>query len=235
MAQVGVKQPDAGYRQEEEQALEALLTYRKPRQKRGLRKFERILDSANTLIAERGVHNFSLYDIADHADVASGSVYHFFPNIEAVFVALVERYDREFKRIVSENVAPDQVVNWSDVLWHHIEKSRHYINSNEQVLILIIGPGQTWQTKQVDTVGDSAIARAMFRNISDYFDLPEEPDTEELLHLSIRILESIWQLSYQRHGRVTREMQLETFRAMCAYLELYWPKYLPRRNTESTS
>ena len=119
-----------------------------------------ILHSANELIAQKGVHNFSLYDIADHAGVASGSVYHFFPNMESVFAALVERYDREFERIVSENIAPEHVNTWGDVLWHHIEKSREYIN-----------------------------------------------------------------------GMVTMEMQQETYRAMCAYLELYWPKYLPRRSS----
>lgn len=225
-------QSKSGYLPEDEEALNLVLTYRKPRQKRGLKKFETILDSANELIDQKGVHNFSLYDVADHAGVASGSVYHFFPNMEAVFAALVERYDREFERIVSENIPPEQVESWGDVLWHHIEKSRHYINENDQVMILILGPGQTWQTKQVDTVGDTAIARAMFRNIDEYFSIPDSPDPAELLHLAIRILESIWQLSYQRHGRVTREMQEETYRAMCAYLELYWPKYLPRKTPE---
>lgn len=80
--------------------------------------------------------------------------------MESVFAALVERYDREFEYIVSENIAPEQVNTWGDVLWHHIEKSREYIN-----------------------------------------------------------------------GKVTMEMQLETYRAMCAYLELYWPKCLPRRSS----
>ena len=221
-----------GHLPEDEAALELVLTYRKPRQKRGLKKFESILDSANVLIEQKGVHNFSLYDVADHAGVASGSVYHFFPNMEAVFVALVERYDRDFEQIVSENIPPEQVETWGDILWHHIEKSRNYINNNQQVMILILGPGQTWQTRQVDTVGDTAIARAMRRNISDYFAIPEFPEPAELLHLAIRILESIWQLSYQRHGRVTMEMQKETYRAMCAYLELYWPKYLAQKEPE---
>ena len=70
--------------------------------------------------------------------------------------------------------------------------------------------------RQVDTIGDTAISRAMLRNISDYFVIPVAPDPAELLHLAIRILESIWQLSNQRHGMVTMEMQQETYRAMCA-------------------
>ena len=69
----------------------------------------------------------------------------------------------------------------------------------------------------------------MRRNIEQYFELPRDPNPPELLLFAIQILESFWQLSYQRHGRVTREFQQETHRAMCAYLELYWPRYLPRK------
>ena len=210
------------------------LPYRKPRQKRGKKKFESILRAANHLIELKGVHNFGLYDIAEHAGVATGSVYHFFPNIEAVFAALVEHYNYEFAKIASENIPPNEVESWSDVIWHRIEKSREYMNSNKQVLIVILGPGQTWQTRLVDTVGNTANARTLWKNLTEYFEIPKLPDPVELLHLAIKITESIWQLSYQRHGRVTEEMQQETYRAICAYLELYWPKYLPCKHLIST-
>ena len=229
MVKKTTKQQSKEFHPEEEAALESLVTYRMPIQQRGLRKFEAIVDSANELIALKGIHNFSLYDIAERAGVATGSVYHFFPNIEAVFGALVERYDRDFAEIVSEDIPPESVKTWGDIIWNHIEKSREYINQNKQILIMILGPGQTWQTRQVDTVGNTAIARAMQKNIELYFDVPIDPKPAELLHLAIRILESFWQLSYQRHGKVNDEFQQETYRAMCAYLELYWPKYMPRK------
>ena len=221
------------YLPEQEDQLSELITFRRPRQKRGVKKFETILDTAHELIISNGVEHFSLYDIAESADMAVGSVYHFFPNIESVFAALVERYDKDFWVIVSEPISGEKINGWADLIWLQIEKSRLYINKQEQVLIMMLGPGQTWQTRQVDTVGDTAIAEAMRQNIQQYFDLPEAPDPAELLHLAIRILESFWQLSYQRHGKVTKEIQEETFRAMCAYLGLYWPKHLPRKNPES--
>jgi AcrR family transcriptional regulator len=229
------KEQKSRHAREQEQDLTALISFRRPKQERGIKKFEAILDGADKLILSQGIHNFSLYDIAENASVAVGSVYHFFPSIEAVFAALVERYDREFTVIVSENIPHDEVDSWADIIWHHIEKSRQYINTHEQVLIMILGPGQTWQTRLVDTVGDTAIARAMLTNITEFFDIPDSPDPAELLHYAIRILESIWQLSYQRHGQVTEEMQNETYRAMCAYLELYWPRFIQRKNQTSSA
>ena len=221
------------YLPEQENQLSEVITFRRPRQERGVKKFETILDTAHEFIISRGVEHFSLYDIAESADMAVGSVYHFFPNIESVFAALVERYDRDFWAIVSEPISGQKINCWEDLIWLQIEKSRNYINKQEQVLIMMLGPGQTWQTRQVDTVGDTAIAEAMRQNIEQYFDLPEAPDPAELLHLSIRILESFWQLSYQRHGKVTKEFQEETFRAMCAYLGLYWPRHLSRKGPKS--
>lgn len=230
MTEKAVKKSKMQFLSAQELQLTDLITFRRPRQERGVRKFESILDTAHELIISKGVKNFSLYDIAEHADIAVGSIYHFFPNIEAVFAALVERYDQSFWEIVSEHLPPETVECWGDIIWHHIEKSRQYINEHEQILIMILGPGQTWQTRQVDTAGDTAIARAMWNNINEYYDIPTSPDPAELLHLAIRILESFWQLSYQRHGKVTKEMQQETYRAICSFLELYWPKYLQRKD-----
>ena len=67
------------YAREQEQELAALISYRRPKQERGVKKFEAILDSADKLILSHGIHKFSLYDIAENASVAVGSVYHFFP------------------------------------------------------------------------------------------------------------------------------------------------------------
>ena len=102
--------------------------YRRPSQTRGEAKFEKLLDAAHTLIEEKGVEEFSLADVARKAGVATGSAYHFFPNVEAIFIALVERYDREFVKIVSKPIEVTGVETWQDVLETHFEGARKFIN-----------------------------------------------------------------------------------------------------------
>ena len=212
----------------ESEATEPTSAYRRPSQARGEAKFEQLLDAVHTLIEERGIDNFSLTDVAKKADVATGSAYHFFPNLEAAFIALVERFDQAFADIVHAPIPFNAAASWQDILAIHFEKSREYINANPPALILIIGPGRSWQTKQADTIGNSAIAEAMAESFSQHFVLPEDPPTLELLALGIRILEGLWELSVQRHGHVTAAFSQETIRAVSAYLRLYWPEYLPR-------
>ena len=201
--------------------------YRKPTQSRGITKFEQILDAAHKLIEEQPEREISLYDVADEAGVATGSVYHFFPNIEAIFIALVERYDKMFADLIRDTDAPLDA-NWQQILVEHTERSREFINARPPALLLIIGPLRTWKSKQVDTIGDAAIARAMVANYRKTLTLPNEPVPEVILHHAIRMLEGFWELSFQQHGHVTEEMSRETNRAMIAYLRLYWPEYLPR-------
>jgi AcrR family transcriptional regulator len=207
------------------------LYYRRPTQARGIEKFEKILDATHALLESRGIDAFSLYDVAKHAKVAAGSVYHFFPNLEAAFIALVERYDQRFAEICSRPIPAGEIDTWEDILLRHFENSRKFINDHPPAMVLIIGPGRTWASKQVDTLGDTRIAQAMLSSFEQHFLLPESPRPDVLLHYTIRMLEGFWELSYQQHGYVTDELSLETNRAAIAYLGLYWPRYLPRVDT----
>lgn len=66
-------------------------TRRIPKQKRSREKVEKILDCAAELMAENGADNVSTHAVASRAGIAVGSLYQFFPNIEMVKIALVER------------------------------------------------------------------------------------------------------------------------------------------------
>jgi len=202
------------------------LLYRRPSQARGIAKFNQILDAAHAIIDEQGVNGFSLYDIAERAAVAPGSVYHFFPNLTAVFGALVERYDETFARLVSEPLLAPERESWETILITQTERSRRFINAHRPAMLLILGPGQSWQSRLIDTVGDTHNAHAMIATIRESFVVPDRPDPAELMHNAIRCLESLWQLSFQRHGEVTDEMAEETNKVMIAYLSLYWPKHM---------
>jgi AcrR family transcriptional regulator len=200
--------------------------YRKPKQARGIVKFEMILDAANALIEVHQSPDISLYDVAKAAGVATGSVYHFFPTIESVFIALVQRYDQLFADLIRDIDPQEGDTGWQDLLVRHTERSCEFINSSPPALMLIIGPLRTWQSRLVDTAGDTRIAQAMIESYERHFVLPEHPQPEIILHHAIRILESLWELSYQQHGFVTEEMSRETNQAMIAYLGLYWPRFL---------
>jgi AcrR family transcriptional regulator len=85
----------------------AALLRRVPRQDRGQRRVDRILDAAAEVIAEGGVDAATTNAIAARARTSVGSLYQFFPNKEAIVQALGARYAAAFERVKDRSMALD--------------------------------------------------------------------------------------------------------------------------------
>ena len=72
---------------------------RTPRQARGQRRVDGILDAAESVIAEVGATDASINEIARRAGASVGSIYHFFPTKDAIVAALAERYAVGLQRV----------------------------------------------------------------------------------------------------------------------------------------
>lgn len=75
---------------------------RAPQQERGQRRVEQILDAAEAVFSEIGVDATSMQAIADRAGASVGSLYHFFPNKDALVEALGMRYADRVSRTNEE-------------------------------------------------------------------------------------------------------------------------------------
>ena len=80
---------------------------RKPRQSRGQRRVDLLLDAAAEVIAEHGLDAATAEAIAQRAHTAKGSLYQFFPNREAVVAALAMRFADELRSIHERAFATD--------------------------------------------------------------------------------------------------------------------------------
>ena len=67
---------------------------REPRQERGQRRVNQILDAAAALIAEVEPEGVTVQALAARAGASKGSMYHFFADRESVFLALADRHVR---------------------------------------------------------------------------------------------------------------------------------------------
>jgi AcrR family transcriptional regulator len=64
-----------------------------PTQQRSRERFERILQSAAQVMAEKGSEAFRMSDIVERTGVAFGSLYQYFPDKTAIIGTLAERYN----------------------------------------------------------------------------------------------------------------------------------------------
>lgn len=74
---------------------------RVPLQARGQRRVDAILDAAAAVIRESGVGGLTVHGVAERAGTSIGSMYHFFPDLEAVIGALIDRRLQGFEPVLS--------------------------------------------------------------------------------------------------------------------------------------
>ncbi|MGI4856144.1 MAG: TetR/AcrR family transcriptional regulator [Janthinobacterium lividum] len=75
---------------------------RAPRQARGKARVETILDATAALIVEKGLGGVTMHGVAKHASTPVGSMYHFFPDRDALLEALHERHTASMAEIGRE-------------------------------------------------------------------------------------------------------------------------------------
>lgn len=82
-----------------------LPTRRKPSQSRSQEKVERILKATRELLVESGGSasaNLTTHQIAKRAGIAVGSLYQYFPNIEAVFYEIYDGFAQQAREVLNE-------------------------------------------------------------------------------------------------------------------------------------
>lgn len=201
---------------------------RRPRQKRGVERYEAILDAAHALLAERPMAKVSLYDVARRVGCAPATVYHLFPSTNALFLALAERYARHWEEIVEREEDPRAIETWHDVLRGKFVAARAFYNANPQAMEVYLGLGTTRDIRARDRDLNRQLGAEAAATIRRQFRLPEGEYLDEKFANAIEISDAFWSLSYARHGRITDELAEEALIAVFSYLQNFVPNHLPR-------
>ncbi len=81
------------------------IRWKTPIQQRSRDRFDRILNVSGQLLDDGGMNNLTMEKVAQGAETSIGSVYHFFPDREALIAALVSERSEEMLRMFSVSPA----------------------------------------------------------------------------------------------------------------------------------
>lgn len=96
---------------------------RTPVQKRGQQRVDAILDAAEAVFSEMGVEAGTTNAIAERAGASVGSLYHFFPNKEAILLALSARYAQSMQDLLLRELHMEEPSLPLDVLFSQMIRS----------------------------------------------------------------------------------------------------------------
>jgi AcrR family transcriptional regulator len=209
--------------------IERQIVLRRPLRTRGLRRVETLLDATERLLSRSRGDDLSLANIAAEAGVPLPSVYHFFPNRNAILVALAGRYHRELASFANEPLDPEPD-SWQETVRLRQQKGAAYLNAHPAALRLFMGAGVSVEVRTLDLRGNATLASRRAADMRERFECAGLTDLERWLAVSIGLMDGIWAVSYAEHGRITDDYVVESTRAAVAYLRCYLPEHLPHRS-----
>ncbi|MDU8500272.1 TetR/AcrR family transcriptional regulator [Pseudomonas syringae] len=131
------------------------LPQRMPQQARGRQRYERILDACASLIVANGLAGLKMSDIGKECDTAIGSLYHFFPNKDAVLNALRARILEDFIAILREinSVDPSQwsALSTSKFVHRLVMPLVYYVADHPECLIISDNAEHVEISKKINT------------------------------------------------------------------------------------
>lgn len=113
---------------------------RVPRQPRGRRRVDALLDAAAVEIGEAGYEAATMCSIATRAGASIGSLYQFFPNKVAVVQALRQRYCDEFELMWTPLVSEAKQGSLEELVIRLVDSTVAFVERHPAFLALLDAP-----------------------------------------------------------------------------------------------
>lgn len=196
-------------------------------QARGRKRREALLAAARLLLGERDSGQITLADVAARADVPKSSTYHFYADVLELFVELVSILDSELQQSIAKPVG--RVESWEEVIGIVLDRAAIFFEDNPAAQQLMLSSQSPAAIKRYSRSADIDTGRLVENLIDEQFVLPDIPNRSRIFFYAIEAADLMFGLSLFERGTLLREMVDEGKRMSCAYLALYIPRHLPRR------
>lgn len=189
---------------------------------------QKLLAATKELSASRPIAEISLADVCETAGIPRASAYHFFPNVEAIFLALRFLNAMEiFKKL--QDVDASKYTRWQAYITAMVETGVEVIQADPTVARLI------YETNTPDFEGndfgseiEKEISQMIYDNLAQHYKMPAKENVQKQLLVGYGIVNGIFILAYRSEKEITNAYRQEAITALIAYLRCYLPETLPR-------
>ena len=209
-------------------------TPRKPRA-RSQGRIDTILDAARTLLTAQGVASLSIYSVAEHAQIPPSSVYHFFAGVPALLEALTGDVHAAFRACLQAPIEHEALSGWRDLSRVIEQRMLAIYNEDAAARQLILAQHGLTEVTRADRQHDLELGQLMHALFMKHFELPVLPQDVDVFALAMELGDRVYARSIQLHERITPRMAEESMRVVDAYLGLYLPPFLPKRESPAVN
>ena len=198
-------------------------------------RIDSILDAARTLLAVEGVASLSIYSVAERAQIPPSSVYHFFAGVPALLQALTGDVHAAFRACLQAPIDHQALGSWRDLSRIVEQRMLTIYNEDAAARQLILAQHGLTEVTQADRQHDLELGQLMHALFMRHFELPVLPQDVDVFTLARELGDRVYARSIQLHEHITPRMAEESMRVVDAYLGLYLPPFLPKRESPSNT
>lgn len=198
-------------------------------------RIDSILDAARTLLAVEGVASLSIYSVAERAQIPPSSVYHFFAGVPALLQALTGDVHAAFRACLQAPIDHQALGSWRDLSRIVEQRMLTIYNEDAAARQLILAQHGLTEVTQADRQHDLELGQLMHVLFMRHFELPVLPQDVDVFTLAMELGDRVYARSIQLHEHITPRMAEESMRVVDAYLGLYLPPFLPKRESPSNT
>lgn len=188
-----------------------------------------ILTAARELLVSEGVDSLSIYSVAERAEIPPSSVYHFFASVPALLEALTADVHAAFRATLLEPVEHDALRDWRDLSRVLEMRMLAIYNNDAAARQLILAQHGLAEVNQADRQHDTELGQLLQATFDRHFHLPALPEDMDVFALAMELSDRVYARSMQLHEQITPRMAEEALRVFDAYLGLYLPPCMARR------
>lgn len=196
--------------------------------KQGRARRTQLLNAAKELLLERASEDVSLADVCERAGIPRASAYHFFSNIQAVFLGLRVLHAESLLE-AAQQLDAQEFDRWGDYFCALIDTGAQVMHRDVAAAKLIYGHvGDPASGRRLGQALDARLAQLALSGMTRRFQLPPWDQQEQVFAVGFTLVDSLLRLSWRQHGDITPWMTDEAKRAAISYLRNYVPEHLPR-------
>ncbi|XRQ06646.1 TetR/AcrR family transcriptional regulator [Actinomadura welshii] len=130
-----------------------------PRQDRSRQTVERILEAATRVLSERGYDGASTNRIAKAAGISNGSLYQYFPNKDAIVIAVLDRFADHLADRLGAEIEATMRLPWQEAGRTLLDAQIRLFEENADLLRIIV--------EQIPRLGPFDKLAALQRRLTD--------------------------------------------------------------------
>jgi AcrR family transcriptional regulator len=198
-------------------------------QLRGMQRRERLLRAARDLIARRPLSNVTYAGVCARAGVPASSAQHFYPDLDAVFRALLEAHRAEMDAALMRPLRARDTRSWQAIVECLVDRAARYHRAHPVGAKLAIGGETPPQIKRMDRDADRGRAGFALRVAAEVFVVPRFADMERVAFVAAELVDTVFTSSMLEAGRLTPDYVGLAKLAAIGFLSHYLGPNLPPR------